>query len=390
MTQTHVNIGTIGHVDHGKTTLTAALTKVLSSLYGGSSIDFDQIDKAPEEKERGITINTSHVEYNTANRHYAHIDCPGHADYVKNMITGASQMDGAILLVDASQGAQQQTREHILLAKQVGVEQMVVFLNKIDVSDEELIELVEMEVTEMLESQGFEGTPMVRGSALKALQADSDGPEWQCIKDLAQALDEHLTEPTRDYDSPFLMPIEDVHSIPGRGTVVTGRVSRGKIKVGDKIEIIGLSKVDDKPREVVVTGTQAFHKDIPEAVAGLNVGLLLRGVDKDEVVRGQVITAPGSIKPHTKGKAEIYVLSKDEGGRHTPFFSGYKPQFFFGTTSVTGEVFLDGEGAMVAPGGRSEINFGLDKPVGVENGMRFAIREGGKTVGAGIVTDISA
>jgi elongation factor Tu len=390
--KTHINIGTIGHIDHGKTTLTAALTKVMAALHGGSAVDFDKIDNCPEEKERGITINTAHVEYESETRHYAHIDCPGHADYVKNMITGASQMDGAILLVDGSQGPQQQTREHILLAHQVGVDQMVVFVNKIDVADEELIELVEMETAEMLEQQGFKNTPFVRGSALKALEAaDPNDPACQCIKDLVAKLDEHIVEPERDYDGSFLMPIEDVHTIQGRGTVVTGRVSRGRVKVGDKIEIVGLRGVDDKPREVVVTGTQAFHKDIPEASAGLNVGLLLRGVDKDEVVRGQVITAPGSIKPHTKGKAEIYVLGKEEGGRHTPFFTGYKPQFFFGTTDVTGEVLLDGGNpqAMVTPGDRSEIEFSLQKAVGVETGMRFAIREGGKTVGAGVVTEVT-
>ncbi len=390
--RTHINIGTIGHIDHGKTTLTAAITKVMAAVHGGLSVDFDQIDKAPEEKERGITINTAHVEYNSATRHYAHIDCPGHADYVKNMITGASQMDGGILLVDASQGPQQQTREHILLAHQVGVDQMVVFINKIDVADEELIELVELETAEMLESQGYKNSPMVKGSALKALQAmDSgkgpDDPACQCIKDLVEALDAHIKEPPRDYDSPFMMPIEDVHSISGRGTVVTGRVTRGRIKVGDKIEIVGLKSVDDKPREVVVTGTQAFHKDIPEANAGLNVGLLLRGVDKDEVVRGQVICAPGSIKPHQSGKAEVYVLSKKEGGRHTPFFSGYKPQFFFGTTDVTGEIKTSDDNPVI-PGDRSNIQFDLQKPVGVEVGMRFAIREGGKTIGAGIVTEI--
>jgi len=404
MTQAHVNIGTIGHIDHGKTTLTAAITKVMAAVNGGRPVDFDQIDKAPEERERGITINTAHVEYNSATRHYAHIDCPGHADYVKNMITGASQMDGGILLVDASQGPQQQTREHILLAHQVGVDQMVVFINKIDVADQELIELVEMETTEMLESQGYRNSPMIKGSALKALQAieagNVDDPACQCIKDLVEALDTHIQEPPRDYDSPFMMPIEDVHSIPGRGTVVTGRVTRGRLVRGDKIEIIGLTDIDDKPREVVVTGIQAFHKDIPEALAGLNIGLLLRGVDKDEVVRGQVISAPGSIRPHLKGTAEIYVLSKKEGGRHTPFFSGYQPQFFFGTTDVTGEIKVktphksseDAEYGqqMVVPGNRSEIEFNLRKPVGVEAGMRFAIREGGKTVGAGIVTEVIA
>lgn len=389
MTKTHINIGTIGHVDHGKTTLSAALSKVSALLFGGSSVDFDQIDKAPEEKERGITINTAHIEYESEKRHYAHIDCPGHADYVKNMITGASQMDGAILLVDASQGPQPQTTEHILLAHQVGVDQMVVFVNKIDVADEELIDLVEMEVEEKLAAQGYKNTVFVRGSALKALQAtDVNDPAIECIKNLLKALDENIVEPERDYKSPFLMPIEDVHSIAGRGTVVTGRVSRGSIKVGDKVEIVGLNT---EGREVVVTGTQAFHKDIPSADAGLNVGLLLRGVNKDEVVRGQVICAPGSIKSHTRGKAEIYVLSKAEGGRHTPFFSGYMPQFYFGTTDVTGEIILEGgEQAMITPGNRSNIEFNLNKPAGVEIGMRFALREGSKTVGAGVVTEITA
>jgi elongation factor Tu len=387
---THINIGTIGHIDHGKTTLTAAMTKILAAMYGGKAVEFDQIDKAPEEKERGITINTAHVEYNSATRHYAHIDCPGHADYVKNMITGASQMDGGILLVDASDGPMQQTREHILLAHQVGVDQMVVFINKIDAADEELIELVEMETKEMLVSQGYsEETPMIRGSALKALQAidagNVDDPACQCVKDLVEAMDAHIKEPPRDYESPFLMPIEDVHSISGRGTVVTGRVSRGVLTMHDKVEIVGLSGEDRD--EVVVTGIQAFHKDIPEARAGLNIGLLLRGVDKDEVVRGQVIAVPGSVKPHSQGEAEIYVLSKDEGGRHTPFFNGYTPQFFFGTTDVTGKLVVEEE-TPVLPGGRANVGFDLQKPVGMEQGMRFAIREGGKTIGAGVVTNV--
>jgi len=392
MNTVHINIGTIGHVDHGKTTLTAAITKVMAAIHGGRPVDFDQIDKAPEEKLRGVTINTAHVEYNSATRHYAHIDCPGHADYVKNMITGASQMDGAILLVDASQGPQQQTREHILLARQVGVSQMVVFLNKIDAApDAELVELVEMETKEMLESQGYEGTPMVKGSALLALrtiEAGALGADTECIVELVKALDEHIVEPPRDYTAPFFMPIEDTHSIPGRGTVVTGRVSRGTLTKGESVEIVGLVDEDQKPRQVVVTGVQMFHKDIPEAKAGLNVGLLLRGVAKDEVVRGQVITAPNSVKPHLQGKAEVYILKAKEGGRHTPFFSGYSPQFFFGTTDVTGEITVENN-QMVKPGDNSQVSFNLQKAVGIESGMRFAIREGGHTVGAGIVTEVA-
>jgi len=391
--KTHVNVGTIGHVDHGKTTLTAAITAVQAHRHGGKVVSFDQIDKAPEERERGVTINTAHVEYVSGTRHYAHIDCPGHADYIKNMITGASQMDGAVLLVDASQGPQQQTREHILLARQVGVEHMIAFLNKIDVSDPELVELVELETGEMLESQGYEGTPFVKGSALKALEAaeagDFDNEAAQCIADLIEAMDSHIPDPERDYDSPFMMPIEDVHTISGRGTVVTGRIERGRVKVGETIEIVGLLDEDSKPRKVVVTGTQAFHKDVPEAVAGMNVGLLLRGVKRDEVVKGQIITAPNSIKPHAKGTAEFYALATKEGGRTTPFGPGYRPQFFFGTTNVTGTVADVQNADLVLPGDRATLDFELYKPVGVEVGMRFAVREGGRTIGAGVVTAVA-
>jgi elongation factor Tu len=386
----HVNVGTIGHVDHGKTTLTAAICSTMSVVNGGDAKSFDQIDNAPEEKERGITINTSHVEYETKNRHYAHIDCPGHADYIKNMITGASQMDGAILLVDGSQGPQQQTREHILLAKQVGVETLVVFVNKCDVADEELIELVEMEVTEMLEQQGYEGVTFVKGSALKALEAigqgDPDHDDIKCIHELLEAMDKNIPDPERDYDSAFMMPIEDVFSISGRGTVVTGKIERGTVKMGESVEIVGLGE----DREVVVTGTEAFRKAIPVAKAGQNVGLLLRGVKREEVVRGQIMAAPGSIKPHTEGLAEFYTLSQKEGGRHKPFFPGYRPQFFFGTTDVTGNIeeFLGDEVTQANPGDRVKFRFKLNKPVGIEAKMRFAVREGSKTVGAGMVTEI--
>jgi elongation factor Tu len=379
----HVNVGTIGHVDHGKTTLTAAITKIMAELHGGKVKSFDEIDNAPEEKERGITITTSHVEYESTARHYAHIDCPGHADYIKNMITGASQMDGAILLVDGSQGPQNQTREHILLAKQVGVGHMVVFINKCDVADPEMIELVEMEVGEMLTSQGFsEDTPFIRGSATEALA----GKDIEPIKALVDAMDQHIPMPERDMDAPFLMPIEGVCTIPGRGTVVTGRVDRGTIKVGDTIEVIG--RTDGKPTEAVVTGIQAFHKDIPSADAGLNVGLLLRGVERDGVVRGQVVIKPGSLKPHKTGKAEILTLSAKEGGRHTSFGTGYTPQFYFGATDVSATIDV-GEIGALQPGERGEIAFSLNTPVACEKGMRFAIREGGKTVGAGFVTEVS-
>jgi len=387
-TKPHINVGTIGHVDHGKTTLTAAITQIMAKLHGGNAKSFDQIDNAPEEKERGITITTSHVEYESDARHYAHIDCPGHADYIKNMITGASQMDGAILLVDGSQGPQNQTREHILLARQVGVEHMVVFVNKIDIADQEMIELVEMEVGEMLESQGFTDTPFVKGSALKALEAAEagklDDPAIDPIKALVAAMDEAIPIPTRNLDAPFLMPIEGVCTIEGRGTVVTGRVERGTLAVGATIEVVG---TDDKPREAVVTGIQAFHKDIPSADAGLNVGILLRGVKRDEVVRGQVVIAPGSIKPHSSGKAEILTLTEKEGGRHTPFGTGYSPQLFFGAADVTAVLDV-GEVGAVQPGDRATIGFNLKKPVACEPGMRFAIREGSKTVGAGMVTSV--
>ena len=383
MEKHHLNVGTIGHVDHGKTTLTAAITKFCAELYGGKVSAFDEIDNAKEEKERGITISASHVEYESANRHYAHIDCPGHADYIKNMITGASQMDGGILLVDGSQGPQHQTREHILLAKQVNVSQMVVFINKCDVADPEMIELVEMEVGEMLDSQGFTDSPFIRGSALKAL---NDG-DTDCILELLKAMDEHLTVPERDETAPFLMPIEGVCTIPGRGTVVTGRVERGSIPVGTEVQVIG--RTDGKPIQAVVTGIQAFHKDIPAAKAGLNVGLLLRGVERNQVERGQVAIQPGSIQPHKVGKAEIFTLSEKEGGRHTGFGTGYSPQFFFGASDVTAVVDV-GDVGSVTPGDRAAISFTLNKPVACEAGMRFAIREGGKTVGAGVVLEVSA
>ncbi|MFT5683999.1 MAG: elongation factor Tu [Myxococcota bacterium] len=390
--KTHVNVGTIGHVDHGKTTLTAAITKVCAARYGGSGMDFDQIDKSPEERIRGITINTAHVEYESATRHYAHIDCPGHADYIKNMITGASQMDGAILLVDGSQGPEKQTIEHILLARQVGVEHIVVFVNKVDVADPELLELVEMEVTEQLESQGYIDTTFVFGSALMALRAvesgDIGGEAVACIDALVSALDGAIPDPTRDFDAPFMMPIEDVHTIEGIGTVVTGRVERGVLQPGDTVEIVGLVDGESRPRQVVVTSVQAFRKVLPEARAGQNVGLRLRGVRRNEVARGQVLSAPGSIKPHAVGRAEIFVLKKDEGGRHKPFSTGYCPQFYFGTTDVTGRILVTDD-AMVHPGDRANIRFDLKKAIGVEKGMRFAIREGGRTVGAGIVTELS-
>lgn len=390
----HVNVGTIGHVDHGKTTLTSAITQIQAKRFGGNALSFDQIDNAKEEKERGITINTTHVEYESERRHYAHIDCPGHADYVKNMITGASQMDGAILLVDGTEGAARQTIEHILLARQVNVEHIIVFVNKMDMlSDDErdeMAELVQLDLEGQLASQGYDNVPFVFGSALKALQAveasDVDSPDTQCIKQLVDMMDTHIPDPVRDYDSPFMMPIEDVFTISGRGTVVTGRVERGVIKPGDTVEIIGLDA--DGDRQVVVTGTQAFHKDVTEARAGMNVGLLLRGIKRDDVCRGQVITVPGVIKPHKKGKAHIFVLTKDEGGRHKPFGSGYSPQFFFGTTDVTGVITVDNDTGMVNPGDQADISFDLQKPVGLEQGIRFAIREGGITVGAGMVTDV--
>ena len=393
MGKTHVNVGTIGHVDHGKTTLTAAITAIQANRLGGKAISFDQIDKAPEERERGITINTAHVEYETDHRHYAHIDCPGHADYIKNMITGAAQMDGAVLLVDGSQGPQKQTLEHILLAQQVGVKYMIVFINKVDMcEDEELIELVEMEVAEQLEARGYPDTPIVRGSALKALEAtiagNFDDPSTECVTELMAALDSHIPDPERDLDSPFMMPIEDVFTISGRGTVVTGKVERGVLKSGEPVEIVGLLDEEAKPRQVVCTGTQAFHKDVEAAVAGMNVGLLLRGVKRDEVVRGQIIAAPGSIQPHSEGQAEFYALTKEEGGRSKPFATGYRPQFFFGTTDVTGTMEVQSDAGQMLPGDRATIGFKLLKPVGVEKGMRFAVREGSRTIGAGIVTSI--
>lgn len=390
----NLNVGTIGHVDHGKTTLTSALTQVQAVRQGGQAMSFDQIDNAPEEKARGITINTSHVEYESDARVYAHIDCPGHADYVKNMITGASQMDGAILLVDGTEGAAKQTIEHILLARQVGVSHMVVFVNKMDMLSEteraDMAELIELETGALLEAQGYAGTPFVFGSALQALDAalrgDLDAPEVQAVVDLVDAMDRHFPDPVRDFDAPFLMPIEGVHTIPGRGTVVSGRVERGVLKVGDSVEIVGL---DNDGSEVVVTGTQAFRKDIPEARAGMNVGLLLRGLKRDEVQRGQVLSAPGVIKPFSGGRAEIFVLTAEEGGRHTAFGSGYSPQFFFGVSDTTGVIEVD-EGLPVMPGDRAEIGFTLKKPVGIEKGIRFALREGGKTVGAGVVTEVTA
>ncbi|WP_028587764.1 elongation factor Tu, partial [Desulfocurvus vexinensis] len=384
----HVNVGTIGHIDHGKTTLTAAITKIAAMRGGGAFVAFDEIDKAPEEKERGITIATAHVEYETDNRHYAHVDCPGHADYIKNMITGAAQMDGAILVVAATDGPMPQTREHILLARQVGVPSMVVFLNKCDmVDDAELLELVELEVRELLSKYEFPGDdiPVIQGSALKALEAESvDDAAVKPILDLLAACDSYIPEPQRDIDKPFLMPIEDVFSISGRGTVVTGRVERGVIKVGEEVAIIGI-----KPTvKTTCTGVEMFRKLLDQGQAGDNIGALLRGVKRDEVERGQVLAAPGSITPHTKFKAEVYVLSKDEGGRHTPFFSGYRPQFYFRTTDVTGVVTLEEGVEMVMPGDNATFNVELIAPIAMELGLRFAIREGGRTVGAGVVSEI--
>ena len=389
----HVNVGTIGHVDHGKTTLTSAITQVQAKRFGGKALSFGEIDKAPEEKARGITINTSHVEYESATRHYAHIDCPGHADYVKNMITGASQMDGAILLIDGTKGPAKQTVEHVLLARQVNVKHMVVFVNKMDALDpserEDMKELIQLETGALLAAHGYKEAAFVFGSALKAVEAvargDFDGPDVACIDELVKALDECIPDPVRDFASPFLMPIEGVNTIAGRGTVVTGRVERGVLKVGDAVEIVGL---DNDGAAVIVTGTQAFRKDIPEARAGMNVGLLLRGLKREDVERGLVLSAPGAIKARTKGKATIFVLTADEGGRHTPFGSGYRPQFFFGVTDVTGVITLE-DGAMVNPGDQTDVEFDLNKPVGIEKGVRFAIREGSKTVGAGMVTEVA-
>jgi elongation factor Tu len=386
-TKPHVNVGTIGHVDHGKTTLTAAITTVLSTKFGGEAKAYDQIDAAPEEKARGITINTAHVEYETENRHYAHVDCPGHADYVKNMITGAAQMDGAILVVSAADGPMPQTREHILLARQVGVPYIIVFMNKADmVDDKELLDLVEMEVRELLSKYEFPGddTPIVIGSALKALEGDKGEMGEGAILKLAAALDSYIPEPKRALDGTFLMPVEDVFSISGRGTVVTGRVERGIIKVGEEIEIVGL-----KPTlKTVCTGVEMFRKLLDQGQAGDNVGILLRGTKREEVERGQVLAKPGSITPHTKFTAEIYVLSKDEGGRHTPFFNGYRPQFYFRTTDVTGSIELPQGTEMVMPGDNISITVTLIQPIAMEEGLRFAIREGGRTVGAGVVAKI--
>ena len=384
----HVNIGTIGHIDHGKTTLTAAITKIAGLKGSGKFISYDEIDKAPEEKERGITISTAHVEYETASRHYAHVDCPGHADYIKNMITGAAQMDGGIIVVAATDGPMPQTREHILLARQVGVPQLVVFLNKCDlVDDEELLELVELEVRELLSTYDFPGddVPVIRGSALKALECDNpDAPEAKCILDLLQACDDFIPEPERDIDKPFLMPIEDVFSISGRGTVVTGRVERGVIKVGEEVEIVGI-----KPTvKTTCTGVEMFRKLLDQGQAGDNIGALLRGTKRDDVERGQVLAAPKSITPHKKFKAEVYVLSKEEGGRHTPFFSGYRPQFYFRTTDITGIINLPEGVEMVMPGDNSQFIVELIAPIAMEGGLRFAIREGGRTVGSGVVTEI--
>ncbi|MCA1979347.1 MAG: elongation factor Tu [Thiobacillus sp.] len=386
-TKPHVNVGTIGHVDHGKTTLTAAITTILAKKFGGAAKKYDEIDSSPEEKARGITINTAHVEYETANRHYAHVDCPGHADYVKNMITGAAQMDGAILVVSSADGPMPQTREHILLARQVGVPYIIVYMNKADmVDDAELLELVEMEIRELLSKYDFPGddTPIIVGSALKALEGDQSDIGEPSIFKLADALDSYIPEPERAIDKPFLMPVEDVFSISGRGTVVTGRVERGIIKVGEEIEIVGI-----KPTlKTTCTGVEMFRKLLDQGQAGDNVGVLLRGTKREEVERGQVLAKPGSIKPHTKFSAEIYVLSKDEGGRHTPFFNGYRPQFYFRTTDVTGAIELPAGTEMVMPGDNVSIKVNLIAPIAMDEGLRFAIREGGRTVGAGVVAKI--
>ena len=388
----HVNIGTIGHVDHGKTTLTAAITKYLALQGGAEYTDYSSIDKAPEERERGITINTAHVEYETAKRHYAHVDCPGHADYIKNMITGAAQMDGAILVIAATDGPMAQTREHLLLARQVNVPSVLVFLNKCDqVDDEELLELVEMEVRELLDFYGFPGddTPIIRGSALNALiseSTDPNAPEYACIKELMDAVDEWIPTPDRKEDMPFLMPVEDVFTISGRGTVATGRVERGVLNLNEKVEIVGLS---DEKRETTVTGIEMFHKLLDYAEAGDNIGALLRGVAKTEIERGQVLSKPGSIHPHTKFVGQVYVLTKDEGGRHTPFFNNYRPQFYFRTTDVTGIISLPEGTEMCMPGDNVDMNVELITPIAIETGLRFAIREGGRTVGSGVVIAIN-
>ena len=388
----HVNIGTIGHIDHGKTTLTAAITKYLALQGGAEYTDYSSIDKAPEERERGITINTAHVEYETANRHYAHVDCPGHADYIKNMITGAAQMDGAILVIAATDGPMAQTREHLLLARQVNVPSVLVFLNKCDqVDDEELLELVEMEVRELLDFYGFPGddTPIIRGSALNALiseSTDPNAPEYACIKELMDAVDTWIPTPDRKEDMPFLMPVEDVFTISGRGTVATGRVERGVLNLNEKVEIVGLS---DEKRETTVTGIEMFHKLLDYAEAGDNIGALLRGVAKTEIERGQVLSKPGSIHPHTKFVGQVYVLTKDEGGRHTPFFNNYRPQFYFRTTDVTGVISLPEGVEMCMPGDNVVMNVELITPIAIEKGLRFAIREGGRTVGSGVVTEVA-
>ena len=390
----HVNIGTIGHVDHGKTTLTAAITMALAQVGGAEAMRYDQIDKAPEEKARGITINTSHVEYQTEKRHYAHVDCPGHADYVKNMITGAAQMDGAILVVSAADGPMPQTREHILLSRQVGVPYIIVFMNKTDqVDDPELLELVEMEIRELLNEYDFPGddTPIIKGSALLALEALTAGknateaPECKCIFELMDAVDSYIPDPERDTDKPFLMPVEDVFSITGRGTVATGRVERGVVKMGDQVEIVGLT---DEKRSTVVTGVEMFRKLLDYAEAGDNIGVLLRGVQRNEIERGQVLAKPGSIHPHTHFMGQVYVLTKEEGGRHTPFFNGYRPQFYFRTTDVTGNIKLPDGVEMVMPGDNIDMEITLITPIACEEGLRFAIREGGRTVGSGVVTKI--
>ena len=386
-TKPHLNIGTIGHVDHGKTTLTSAITKVLSESGGASFQAYDQIDSAPEEKARGVTINIAHIEYETANRHYAHIDCPGHKDYIKNMITGAAQMDGAILVVAANDGPMPQTREHILLARQVNVPAIVVFLNKTDmVKDPELLDLVEMEVRELLTKYKFPGdkVPIIRGSALKALEGSAE--DVKAVQDLMKAVDEYIPSPERPLDKPFLMPVEDIFSIKGRGTVVTGRIERGIVKVNDEIEIVGLRET----KKTIVTGVEMFRKILDQGQAGDNVGILLRGIEKDDVERGQVLSKPGSITPHTQFEAEVYILGKEEGGRHTPFFSGYRPQFFIRTTDVTGEVTLPTGVEMVMPGDSAKMNVKLIQPVAMEEGFRFAIREGGHTVGAGVISKIIA
>ncbi len=384
-TKPHMNVGTIGHIDHGKTTLTAAITKVLAARAMAEVVAFDEIDKAPEEKERGITINTAHVEYETEQRHYAHVDCPGHADYIKNMITGAAQMDGAILVVAASDGPMPQTREHILLARQVGVPAIVVFMNKVDmVDDEELLDLVELEMRELLSKYDFPGddTPIIRGSALRALEGEADG-EAQVLE-LMEAVDSFIPEPARDVDQEFLMSVEDVFTISGRGTVATGRVERGRVKVGEEVEIVGIRET----QKTTVTGVEMFRKLLDEGVAGDNVGCLLRGIKREEIERGQVLAKPGSITPHTKYEAEVYVLTKDEGGRHTPFFNGYRPQFYFRTTDVTGSVTLQEGTEMVMPGDNTQMTVALLTPIAMDEGLRFAIREGGRTVGAGVVTKI--